>query len=77
MGGVVWVAIKINEIQKAIKQNPKNDESIFSRFFFLHHRRHGVVKYFMSNEWTIRAIYSPKCAGNFLFKTTRRNKAKW
>lgn len=31
-----WVVIKINDFQKTIKQNPKNDESIFLRSFFHH-----------------------------------------
>lgn len=41
--------IKINEIQKAIKQNPKNNEREISRA--PSDRRHEVVKFiFMSNE---------------------------
>lgn len=54
--GGMGALIKINEIQKAIKQNPKNDEREISRA--PSDRRHEVVKFiFMSNEWTFHAKF--------------------
>lgn len=60
--------IKINEIQKAIKQNPKNDEDNFLRSASLsrfrprrRRRRHEVVKHFTSNRIASRNLFTSKC----------------